>query len=118
MYSDKFILHVVDLTCIDLATEEDMTYGIDHWARLFKATTWEEMRMIAKDNEYMDEAVQTLYKYNSDSLIREKCRARETQLFFERSDQAKIKELSDENAKLTDENIRLKEILKAHNIDL
>ena len=39
LYSDKFILHVVDLTCINLATDEDKAYGIAHWARLFKATT-------------------------------------------------------------------------------
>lgn len=63
--------------------------------------------MLTKDNEYMDEAAQTLYNYNSDALIRERCRDRETQLFFERTDQAKIKELSEENAKLTDENAAL-----------
>lgn len=34
LYSDKFILRVVDLTHIYLATEEDLAYGIEHWARL------------------------------------------------------------------------------------
>lgn len=111
LYSDKFILHVVDLTCINLATDEDKAYNIDHWARLFKATTWEELRMLAKDNEYMDEAAQTLYKYNSDALIREQCRARETRLFFERATQAKIEELTEENTQLTNENTLLTEAL-------
>lgn len=41
IYSDKFILSVVNLNQIVLATEEDRKYGIDHWARLFKADTWE-----------------------------------------------------------------------------
>lgn len=64
--------------------------------------------MLTKDNEYMDEAAQTLYKYNSDALIREQCRARETRLFFERSDQAKIKEQT-EKLKAQDEKIKVQE---------
>lgn len=39
IYSDNFILSVVDLSRIDLATEEDKAYGIDYWAALFKAKT-------------------------------------------------------------------------------
>ena len=39
LYSSKFSIHVVDLSKIELATEEDKAYGIDRWARLFKATT-------------------------------------------------------------------------------
>ena len=67
MYSDKFVLRVVDLTCIDIATNEDKSYGIDHWARLFKSTTWEELRMLAKDNEFMKEAAESLYECNTDN---------------------------------------------------
>ena len=36
-------------------------YGIDTWARIFKARTWEELRMAVKNNEYMEEAVETMY---------------------------------------------------------
>ena len=43
LYSDKFTICVVDLTHIYLATDEDKAYGTDHWARLFKSTTWEEI---------------------------------------------------------------------------
>ena len=32
IYSDKLRISVVDLTHIDLATDEDKLYGIDHWA--------------------------------------------------------------------------------------
>lgn len=35
---------------INLAAEEDKAWEIDYWARLFKATTWEEIKMIAKQN--------------------------------------------------------------------
>ena len=40
VFSDKFLISVVDLTQIELATEEDKSYGIDLWARVFNATTW------------------------------------------------------------------------------
>ena len=76
IYSDKFALGVIDLTHIDLATDEDKTYHIDHWAKLFKATTWEDIKMIATENEYMEEAIQTLYECNADEIIREQCIAR------------------------------------------
>ena len=51
VYSSKFVLSVVDLSNIELATEEDRLHGIDYWARVFKARTWEELKMLAKDNE-------------------------------------------------------------------
>ena len=38
VYSDKFVLAVVDLSRIDLATDEDVACGLEHWARLFKAS--------------------------------------------------------------------------------
>ena len=40
IYSDKFRISVVDLTQIELATEEDKQYDVDLWARVFTATTW------------------------------------------------------------------------------
>ncbi|MBO6207778.1 MAG: hypothetical protein J6O73_12675, partial [Lachnospiraceae bacterium] len=45
-YTDKLQIGVVDLTRIDLATTEDQEYNIDKWARLFKAKTWEDIRMV------------------------------------------------------------------------
>ena len=52
-YSRKLSLNVLDLTQIDRATEEDKCFGIDRWAALFRATTWEELRMITKNNDYI-----------------------------------------------------------------
>lgn len=42
IFSDKFRICVVDLTQIELATEEDKYHEIDLWAKVFLATTWEE----------------------------------------------------------------------------
>lgn len=56
LYSDNFTLSVVNLSRIDLATEEDKKYQIDYWAKLFKATSWEEIRMLASKNENIQAA--------------------------------------------------------------
>lgn len=90
VYSDKFILSVVDLTQIELATEEDKLYQIDYWAKLFTAKTWEELKMIAENNTILSEATQTLYKLNADDLLREQCRAREEYEIHEKFTQEKI----------------------------
>ena len=77
IYNDKFTLCVVDLTQIDLATKEDKEYHIDYWTRLFKAGTWEEIRMIAAKNEYLQEAANTIFELSADEQIRKQCRDRE-----------------------------------------
>lgn len=76
-YSRKLSLNVLDLTQIDRATEEYKCFGIDRWAGLFRATTWEELRMITKNNEYMDDGAQVLLTMNSDQTIRDMCYFRE-----------------------------------------
>lgn len=40
IYTSKFSLSVLSLNRTELATAEDKKYGIDYWAKLFKATTW------------------------------------------------------------------------------
>ena len=77
LYSDKFKLSVVNLNKIELATDEDKAYHIDYWAALFKAKTWEELRMLAKENEYLQEAAESLYVANADEIVRQQCIARE-----------------------------------------
>ena len=68
---------MLDLTQIDKATEEDKCFGIDRWAALFRTTTWEELRMITKNNKYMDDDAQVLLTMNSDQTIRDMCYFRE-----------------------------------------
>ncbi|MBD5522125.1 MAG: Rpn family recombination-promoting nuclease/putative transposase [Lachnospiraceae bacterium] len=77
IYSDSLTLSVVNLSRIDLATEEDKRYHIDHWAMLFKATTWEELKMLAAENEYLNEASNTMYLMSADERIRKQCLDRE-----------------------------------------
>ena len=68
IYSDKMSINVLNLRCIDKATEEDKAWKLDYWARLFKSMTWEEIRMMAQDKKYMAEEIarlQELLKQNS-----------------------------------------------------
>jgi len=104
VYSDKFQLSVLDLTRIDLATEEDKQYGIHHWASLFKATTWEEIKMLAEQNEYIKSAVDTIYQISQEEQIRLQCEAREEYYLRQRSVQLQMekaqKAMEDANKKL------------------
>lgn len=75
--TDKFVLSVVDLKHIELATQEDRKWQINYWASLFKAATWEEMKMLAKQSSVLEDAVETIYELTADETIREQCKARE-----------------------------------------
>ena len=83
IYSDKLRISVVDLTHIDLATDEDKLYGIDHWARLFKSRTWEDLKMLAENNPIIDEAASTIYSISQDSILLEQIRARDEAIAHE-----------------------------------
>ena len=98
IYSSKFCIHVVDLSRIDLATEEDKLYKIDQWARLFKARTWEGLYMVAKNDPDLLQACNDLYTINGDDILRQQARARADAEFWERNKNAKIKRLEDEIA--------------------
>ena len=95
LYSSKFSIHVLDLTRTDLATAEDQNYEIDRWAKLFKAKTWEELRMIAKNNPDLLQASNDLYTVNADEIIRQQARARADAEFWELNKNDKIKRLED-----------------------
>jgi predicted transposase/invertase (TIGR01784 family) len=76
VYSDKFILRVLNLWLVDdniVKEPEDLYY----WAKLFKAETWEELKMIAEKNSYMEDAIVTYHEMTEDEKVREQCEARE-----------------------------------------
>lgn len=83
--NDKFMMNVLDLTQIALATDEDKQWQIDDWARLFKAVTWEELYMLAQKNDVFEETCETILKLNQDDVAREWCQMREEGLRIERT---------------------------------
>lgn len=80
IFTDRIALSVVNLKHMELATQEDREWKIDYWASLFKATTWEELKMLAEQNPIMGDAAETIYELTADEAIREQCKAREKQI--------------------------------------
>ena len=103
VYSDKFILRMVDLNCIDLATSEDKKCRLDQWARMFKAATWEEIKMIAKQDTDLLEASETLYMLNADYIVRKQCEARDDYYRLHNTIRKEFNELLSENQVLHSE---------------
>ena len=95
VYSDKLSLHMVDLTHIELATEEDKVWKIDYWARLFTATTWEDVKMITENDIHMEAAAKEMYVLSADELIQQRCRARDDFRKMENSRNRMMKELTE-----------------------
>ncbi len=109
VFSDKFTLSVVDLTQINKSTEEDKSSKIDYWARLFKAQTWEELQMLAQNDEYLQEAATSIRLANETDIVREQCRAREDALRRERTLERDKKILLQENLALQNKNASLQD---------
>ena len=77
IFSDKMRLNVLCLNQLENATEEDRSSGLYEWAKTFKATTWEELKRLSKDNEVIRNTVVTMAQLSDDEKIREQCRRRE-----------------------------------------
>ena len=77
IYTNKFGINVLNLRCIDNATKADKKNDLDVWAKLFKARTWEEIKMIAENYDFAREAANSIYAVSSDEAIRLQCEARE-----------------------------------------
>ncbi len=118
IYSDKLTLRVVDLRQIELATAEDQASGLEHWARLFKASTWEEIRMIAKKDENLLEATETLYTLNADELVRRQCEARADYYRLHNSINRRMEELLLEKENAVEENKKLNSEVKILNSEV
>lgn len=111
-YSSKFSLSVVNLNRTDLATKEDIAHGIDHWARLFKAKTWEEIKMLAQDNEYLEAAANSLYEANEERMVRERCIARRLAERREKTLERDIQLLRESNSNLEEQVATLEDRIK------
>ena len=77
IYSDNVTLCVVDLNKTELATDEDKKYGIDKWAKLFKARTWEAVKMLAEEDAYIKDASKTIFELCADLEVKKRCCERE-----------------------------------------
>ena len=66
VYASNFRLNVLCLSNIKLATEEDINNKLVLWARLFLATTWEEVKELAMQDSAIKEAAEFMAYSNTD----------------------------------------------------
>ena len=59
-YVNQFQLNILQLNQVAHATKKDMSHNLHLWARFFKATTWEEIKMLAKEHILFAECAQTM----------------------------------------------------------
>ena len=100
----------------DMATNEDKLHGIDAWARLFKATTWEEIKMITQNNPSLNSTAEAIFISTADKDILEQCRIREDNIAHEKYQREQLELLTNENKALNDEVSRLRKLLEENGI--
>ena len=71
------MLRVLNLKSLDDDNIVKEPSDLYYWAKLFKAQSWEELKMLAKKNSYIGDAVVTLHQMTDDEKIREQCEGRE-----------------------------------------
>lgn len=76
-YSDKLAIYVLQLNQLDDKENEKNMPELYHWAQMFRATTWEELHMLAEKDKDMRECVYEIKKLTADEKMRMQCEARE-----------------------------------------
>lgn len=71
LYTDKFGINMLQLNHTDLATQEDVRNNLVYWADLFKATTWEEFKNLAKNHPDIEEVGNLIFELNYDNQAKE-----------------------------------------------
>ena len=114
IYNSKFIISVLNLKQINNATDEDRSYNIDTWASLFKAGTWEELKMIADNskNDVFKDTAQKIYNANNYDAVLERCQARQDYIYWENRAKYRYKKIEEENTELKQYNSELLELTK------
>ena len=126
-YSDKLGIYMLQLNQIGNLEDEKEMPELYYWASLFKATTWEEIQMLADKNESIKKSIVTLKELTADEKAQMQMEAREryrrdmvaAQDFGREQSEEQIKELKDnlqqsqeEIVKLQEENIKKDERIR------
>ena len=77
VYTDKFRITNINLTAIDLAEEKYKKSGLVRWCRLFKAESWEELKMIAIEDSTMEQSISSIWQLAKEANVREQMLRRE-----------------------------------------
>ena len=74
-YTGNFNLNVLYLKNLNMATENDEKIGLVYWAKAFLAKTWEDLKMIAENNEVFREVGESMFEVNAETIEREMAEA-------------------------------------------
>ena len=108
----------MNLTRIDLATEENKEYRVDYWARLFKAESWEEVKMLAENRPEMEKAASSIWQLSEEDKIKEQIRRRTANEHLYQRRMEKLRRLEEE-VKEKDEELKAQsEELRTQNEEL
>ncbi len=69
-YSTDFGINVLNLRHTDIATKSDINNKLLLWAKVFKATTWEELRALAEGNPIIREVSELVHEMNTDKYTK------------------------------------------------
>ena len=114
-FTDKFVIKVLMLNNIENASQEqkDNYDSVYYWAKLFRAKTWEELRVIAKNNDRMKSLVNTASKLSGDTGVKEACQARSMYQLdintYEHRLQKKDKIIEEQNEQIQEQNEQIQE---------
>ncbi len=76
IYSGKFSIRMLQLNQLGNPEDEEKMPEVYHWAQLFKATTWEEVFMVAEKNEAIKEGIVTLKQLTEDEKEQQRIEGR------------------------------------------
>ena len=109
IYSDKISLININMTRIDLATDNDIKFGLVNWAKLFMAETWEELKMLAEKDKTIERAVSSAWQMTEEEIIRERMRNREEGEQLWRSMEKQLEEYKKQSAKYQEQSLKYQE---------
>ncbi len=93
-FNSNFSLFVINLNRIDIATEDDINSGLARWCRFFKASTYDELKDIVKEEKLMESLANDILIRNADENIQKLCEDRDDYLRHEYYRNKKTKELT------------------------
>ena len=77
IFTGNFSLRMLCLDQLKNVKEEEKSSELYIWAKLFAASTWEEIQMLAQKSEVIKNTASTMYQLSEEEKIRLECEARE-----------------------------------------
>jgi len=106
VYSSLLQINVLSLLHLDKATTADRSSGLFTWARFFRAGTWEELKMLEKEDARIGTAANTVFRLMCDDKVRMQMEARED--FYRIMDSYK-EELEEQRSKIEEQSTKIDE---------